>query len=128
MVWLPTNRKTEMTVYVTQNPMRRNTEQRLVHMFDLAPARHYGALEVLLPAGRMVDQGLAHVATTLRERLADFTDDDYLLCLGDPVAIAMASAVVAQVNAGRVPLLVWDKLERRYTEVIANTAPTGTPA
>jgi hypothetical protein len=49
-----------------------------------------------------------------------FDDQDYLLCIGDPVAIGLATAVAASRNYGRVKLLKWDRQEHRYYVVKAN--------
>lgn len=107
-------------VFITQNPMRRNVNQELVHKYDLSPAREYGNLEVLLPAGPvLIDPDSAILK--LRERLDGFTSKDWLLALGDPVVIAAASAIVADVNDGVVPLLVWDRQIKRYLAVTIDT-------
>jgi len=37
-----------------------------------------------------------------------------LLCMGDPTAIGMATAVAARHNRGRVKFLKWDKREFTY--------------
>ena len=103
-------------VYVTQNPMRRGEDGELVHTFDLTPARQYGEIVVLLPSGpALVNTG--HTTRMLQEKMSGFTDKDFLLCLGDPVAIAAASAVVSEINDGVVPLLVWDRRTRAYNPV-----------
>lgn len=108
------------TVFITQNPMRRNVHQQLVYKFDLAPAREYGNLEVLLPAGPvLVTPDLA--IRKLRERLQHFQPDDWLLCLGDPVVIAAASAIVAEVNDGVIPTLVFDRQIKRYLSIKVDT-------
>ena len=103
-------------VYVTQNPMRRDpTSGDLVHSFDLTSAR-YGEIHVLLPSGPpLLTTG--PTLEQLRRKLATFTDKDHLLCLGDPVVIAMASAMVAELNDGVVPLLVWDRRVRAHNSV-----------
>ena len=103
-------------VFITQSPMRRNLNGELVHMYDLTPARVYGNLEILLPAGPVVID-TESASKTLRQRLGGFTPDDHLLCLGDPVIIAAASAMVADINGGIIPLLVWDRQQRLYLSV-----------
>jgi hypothetical protein len=95
-------------VYITQNPMRRDDRGELVHMYDLTPARTYGELEVLMPSGPVLITPDPQMRT-LRRKLANFTHGDHLLCLGDPVVIAAASAIVANMNGGIIPLLVWDR-------------------
>jgi hypothetical protein len=41
-------------------------------------------------------------------------DEDYLLMVGDPAAIAAAGAVACMMNNGRMKLLKWDRQEMRY--------------
>jgi hypothetical protein len=107
-------------VYVTQNPMRRDQASgELVHSFDLTSARHYGEIHVLLPAGPPMIT-TAPAVEQLRRRLGAFTDRDHLLCLGDPVIIAMASAMVAELNDGVIPLLVWDRRVKAYNSIVVD--------
>lgn len=104
-------------VFVVQNPMRRDQASGdLVHSYDLTPARQYGEIEVLLPSGPVL-LSTDNATRTLRAKLRDFTEGDHLLCLGDPVAIAAASAMVSDINGGVIPLLVWDRRQRQYMAI-----------
>jgi hypothetical protein len=40
----------------------------------------------------------------------DFTDDDFVVAIGDPVVIAVFTHAAAMVNSGRVKVLKWDRL------------------
>jgi hypothetical protein len=63
------------------------------------------------------DYGQISVAPTVRRvqrKLDKFTDNDYLLLIGDPSAIGICCAVAAFKNNGRFKCLKWDKRERRY--------------
>jgi N-acetyl-beta-hexosaminidase len=51
--------------------------------------------------------------------LRDFSDDDYLLLIGNPVFIGWATAIAAAYNEGRVNLLMWSGKEKGYREVKA---------
>ena len=53
----------------------------------------------------------------MQRKLEKFCDDDYLLFIGDPTAIAILSAVAAARNNGRYKCLKWDKYERRYIPI-----------
>ena len=110
-----------MTVFVVQNQMRRNaTTGDLEPLFDLTPAREYGQLEFLLTSGPVPLEASA-IAKTLCRKLQGFDPEvDYLLAVGNPVAIAAASAVVSDETAGVIPMLVWDRHTRRYNAVRIN--------
>ncbi len=92
-----------MTVYVVQE----------VRGLNLLPAEQFGQLQVLLPPGN-VAFSTAPTVSRLKRGLARFTDSDYLLMVGDPAAIAVAGAVAASINHGRMKLLKWDRQEQRY--------------
>jgi hypothetical protein len=51
------------------------------------------------------------------EKLKDFNDSDFLLAMGDPVAIAIASIVASDINNGRLKILKWDREHRAYYPV-----------
>jgi len=93
-------------VYVVQEVMRCN----------VIDALRFGELYVLLPPGDVV---LSAGPTTrkLQRALAAFTDADYLLLIGDPVAIGLACAVASEINQGRFQVLKWDRQNYIYYPV-----------
>lgn len=91
------------TVYVVQHNKIRGVP------VDITPAYAYGNPVTLLEEG---SQAVLHGAGTVREiqrGLENFGDQDYLLALGDPVAIGIACAIAAQNNGGRFKILKWDR-------------------
>ena len=90
-------------VYLIQEAANRN----------LIPASVYGEITVLLPPGQ-VAFSTAPTLRRLRDKLRSFNDNDYLLLMGDPAAISMASVIAANNNNGRWKLLKWDKQEQQY--------------
>ena len=107
-------------VYITNEPYRmENGVQK--SSFNLTPAAEYGDLEVLIPAGQSL---LSTVPTvrTLRDKLRNFCDDDYLLPVGDPSIMVAAGAIAAEFNNGRVKLLRWDRITHRYVAVQIDTS------
>lgn len=111
-----------MTVYAVQVP----------HYFDQGAkewrpkvnvhnATPYGAVVSLVPH----DQVQAALVTqptlsTLRRKLKDFNDDDYLLPVGDITLVAMAVAVALDVNRRRVKLLRWSRERKAYDVIDLN--------
>jgi len=85
---------------------------------DLVPAMEFGTLEMLLPHGDTVIS-IAPTVARLHRKLRQFNSNDYLLLIGDPVAIGLATAVASDMNAGNVRFLKWDKRHGRYIPITA---------
>jgi hypothetical protein len=106
-------------VFVVQNQQRRDPASgRLVPKFDLEPAREHGELVFLL-GGSAKPFRPEPVLRQLREQLADFSDADSLLLIGNPCLIGWATAIAADANEGRVRLLQWSGSEGRYVAICA---------
>lgn len=104
-------------VFIVQEPLTRNrTTGELERMFDFSDASLYGRLELLLQYGR-VALSPAPMITTLRKKLRDFNDDDYIVPVGDPTAIAAAATIAANNNRGQIKFLKWDSRSRTYTAI-----------
>lgn len=81
---------------------------------NILGAADFGTPEILLSSDRQVIFSPGPVVFELRNRLQRFSDDDYILPIGDPAAIAITCMVAAENNLGRVKLLKWDRQESRY--------------
>lgn len=53
----------------------------------------------------------------LKRRLRFFSDKDFLLLTGDPVAIGLVCSIAAVYNSGRYTALKWDRREKLYIPV-----------
>jgi len=80
-------------------------------------AGRFGDLIPLLPPGRQITLSSAPVVKLLKNKLKDFNDKDFLLAMGDPVAIAIASMVASDINNGKVNMLKWDRENQCYYNV-----------
>ena len=80
-------------------------------------AARFGELIPMLPPGRQITLSSQPVVKLLSKKLNDFCDDDFLLAMGDPVAIAIASMVAGEVNNGKVNMLKWDRENQCYYNV-----------
>ena len=80
-------------------------------------AGRFGELIPMLPPGRQITLSASPVTRLLSNKLRDFCDDDFLLAMGDPVAIAIASMVAGEVNNGKVNMLKWDRENQCYYNV-----------
>jgi hypothetical protein len=81
---------------------------------NIASAQDYGQIETILPPNAQIAFSVAPTVRRVQRKLDKFTDDDYLLLIGDPSAIGICCAVAAFKNNGRFKCLKWDKRERRY--------------
>lgn len=90
-------------VFVTQEDSRKN----------FVPAMEFGELVFLLPQGAQVFQSPGPTVAEVMRQMADFGDGDFILPIGDPVSIGIASAVAALVNGGRFKLLKFDRIMSR---------------
>ena len=95
-----------MTVYVLQE-MGRN----------IRSAEKFGDLKVLLPDNKQIVLSSGPLTFKLKHALKDFNDNDYLLLMGDPAIIAVAGAVVSDINGGYFKVLKWDRDEKKYYDI-----------
>jgi hypothetical protein len=80
---------------------------------NLEPARQYGELVHLLPAGALPDD-MRTVTRQIEVGMAGFTPDDMLILVGDPRAMAVAAVTAARRCDGLLRLLHWQKKHRCY--------------
>ena len=93
-----------MTVYVTQEPPAG---------LSILAAKEYGELKILCTSQVSMFH-TADLVHNLKVQLKTFCDRDYLLPMGDPAVIGVATALAAASNEGYVQFLKWDRLERQY--------------
>lgn len=107
-----------MTVFAVQEPCSYKNGQ-WVPRVNIYTAEPYGEVRKLVKASH-VHAALLPQPTirALRRDLKDFSDDDYLLPVGDVSLVAMATAVALENNRGRAKLLRWNREERRYDVVV----------
>lgn len=84
---------------------------------NILPAQKFGDIKVLFPPDFQVGLSAGQAAQKLMSEMSNFTDGDYLLLIGDPVIIGIATAVASHWSNGRVALLKWDRHERMYYSV-----------
>lgn len=112
------------TVYAVCEPTHKIAGAERSAM-NLTPALEYGELVILMPQSQSM---LAPVPTVraLKEKLRNFTDEDYILPVGDPVLISTVAMVAAQQNGGRVKFLKWDKIQKKYFVIQVDTSGRAT--
>lgn len=107
-------------VYVIQAPARRSGPRgEWVEKFDLSPAEAFGEVVRVMPYGNLPED-LTEARTRLVEALRGFDfRSDYLLLLGDPVAIALGVSVLTMLQMlddadAPIRVLKWDRRAGRY--------------
>lgn len=103
--------------FILQEPMKRDhSSGQMVPLMDFRKVLEYGEPVVCLPTGR-VSLSPGPMIDALREKLRNFSDDDYIVSVGDPTAIFAAAMIASELNCGRVKALKWDKEMRQYIVV-----------
>lgn len=102
-------------VFVVQRPAYYDRSRRgWVNKYDLSPAGKFGELVFLLRPGNIYRDKLDSAVAHLRKHLADYSEDDHILAIGDPVAIAATVMMASQVSGGRISLLKFDRMNNEY--------------
>ena len=105
-----------MTVFIVQNPTRKDDSGKIVKVFDFSPAEDYGSTEFLLNAS-FKPWDLEPAMILLHEKLQAFDDDDYLVFAGHPTFMMIAGAIAAHYNEGNVKTLHWSGKYKKYESI-----------
>ena len=106
--------------FIIQETLKKDNSGNMSPVMDFRKVLDYGDPVILLPNGRI---GFTPGPTvdTLRDKLRDYTDNDYIVSVGDPTAIFIAAMVVGELNNGKCNLLKWDKDSKQYICVHVDT-------
>ena len=84
-----------------------------------------GKFHFLLPELSQIIHSPGPLIYTLRSKLKNFNEKDYLLLTGDPALIGVACSLVSDITNGKYNLLKWDKQERKYYPIAINLYEKG---
>ena len=99
------------TVYVVQEHPRGET----------SAAEAYGNVVTILRRDEEITpRSMYGITKKLTNVLQHYRPNDYLICIGNPVAIGMAFAIAADFGHGVVRVLKWDKKRERYDELLVD--------
>jgi len=102
-------------VFVSQQTLRKSEATgEMVQFPVLRPAERFGEIVFLLDWQEAMDLSEEESIWKIRRRLADYSDDDYLLPLGSPASMVLSALLAAEVNDGRLKILQWDRDNRTY--------------
>jgi hypothetical protein len=105
---------TQPRVFIPQEPVRWDASVGAqVPLMDFTPALRYGELITCLPPNVSFHM-TKPVTAALKEKMASFTEDDYLIAAGSPMVIAISAGIALRKTGGKLNLLSWDKRERQY--------------
>ena len=85
-----------------------------VAKFNVIPANEYGELVPLFEEGKQIMLSPAPAVRKAKEKLRNFSDDDFLLLIGDPSMIGLACAVASDNNRGKYKVLKYDRRSFKY--------------
>lgn len=105
-------------VYVVQEQLRFDVEsgKNVPRFPSIDRAKELGKIVYMLEpnAHPFVPQNVTGI---LHRYLEKFCDDDYLILVGNPILLGMATAIAASYNSGRVNFLQWSPKGDRYVLV-----------
>lgn len=101
-------------VFIPQVPSRFDGGTNLwIPTVNVKPAEKFGEIVVMLPPAA-ARSGIDACASVIKERLRDYTREDYLLALGDPTLYAVAACFAAEKADGVLRMLKWDRISSGY--------------
>lgn len=97
-------------VFVPHQPMMKSPSTgALVPKLDLSTAEEYGELIYLLDWPEIRDMDMNTMYSKLGNGLLGITNNDMVLMVGNPVAMALTAMIACDINSGVVNLLYWNK-------------------
>lgn len=107
-------------VFVVQKQQRWDAARgMMVPKFDVEPARQYGELVFLL-SPTAAPWNPDSIIGELRGKLIDFTSEDFLLLIGNPVIIGWTVTLAYQRTGGWLNLLQWSGKDGSYRCIPCN--------
>jgi hypothetical protein len=104
-------------VFIPQVPSRFDHDNNMwMPSVDITTASKYGKVITMLPpeANRLDTVPLYE---SLRKRMKDFTEKDYIVALGDPTIFAIVACLAAKQCNGHLRMLKWDRQSAGYITV-----------
>ena len=93
--------------------------------YNIMGARKYGEIEVMFKALEQIMFSQGPFIFSIRQKLKNFTENDYLLLNGDPAIIGVTCAIASEMTNGKFKLLKWDRQEKTYYPIEINLYEQG---
>ena len=100
-------------VYIIQNVMRKYPDGTYRGL-DYSQAERFGEVVFLFDGNKQVVMSQQPTIRKLKTVLKDFSDNDYLLLVGDPALIGLTTSVLVTISNGRYNMLKYDRIEKDY--------------
>lgn len=108
-------------VFIVQPPVYLDTKSNtLIPKFDFSSAEKYGKLVTLLSPSAAPFKN-EKIVEELNDRLITFGKDDFILCVGNPTLIGIATAIAAHHSDGHIKVLQWHGRKREYIPIKVST-------
>tara|TARA_Y100001951_G_C11221337_1_gene228966 strand:+ start:139 stop:489 length:351 start_codon:yes stop_codon:yes gene_type:complete len=85
-----------------------------VSKFNIISAQEFGKLIPLFEEGKQIMLSPGPAVRKAKHILKDFSDDDYLLLIGDPAMIGVVCSVASYNNRGKYKVLKYDRRTYQY--------------
>ena len=107
-------------VYVVQEQFRFDPEsgKNVARFPTIENARSLGEIVFMLEPNAHPFNQTSCIAT-LHHFLNNFSDDDYLILVGNPILLGMDTSIAASYNSGRVKFLQWSPKGERYILIVS---------
>ena len=107
-------------VFVIQNQMQQNADGNLEPKFDFSRAKEYGDIQFVVPNAVTpwsIDK--PEVRSLIEKNMEEFSSEDYLLLVGNPVIISAVVVIAAlQTEEGQsIKMLQWHGKDRKYVPI-----------
>lgn len=108
-------------VFAVQNMNRRDLNTGdVVPRFDLSEVEKRWGKTITLVSPTAKPFHAAVIIQELKSKLHDFSDDDFLLPIGNVTIIALAASIAAGYNGGRVKYLQWNATNQSYVQILTD--------
>ena len=115
----------ENKVYVIQHIAGTKAGRPKINIMGASRYSTSGKFKFLLQEDSQMIFSPGPLIFQLRQKLRNFTSEDYLLLTGDPAIIGVACSIVSDITNGKYKLLKWDKQESKYYPISINLYEKG---
>ena len=115
----------ENKVYVIQHIAGTKAGRPKINIMGASRYSTSGKFKFLLSEDSQMIFSPGPLIFQLRQKLRNFTSEDYLLLTGDPAIIGVACSIVSDMTNGKYNLLKWDRQERKYYPISINLYEKG---